>query len=324
MLLSSLLAFALPDQNAGRIIRALLEIAISRRWAGSAAVLMSMSKAVEKKMWPFDHPLIQFNLSRDVLYNLTRFADDVPVPDLVASNADDLGTLIHLNKMHGQALLNAARQFPEVGIRYELRPLASDLLEVGIDLERKWEWNEKMHGSSEPFWVWIEDADGINILQWVSVLLRPSTAALHLDFIIPVRANRPPFVSIKSCSDRWMGAENAIQVSFEHLVMPKPSDSHTPLLDLPFLSLASLQDDRLQASYRSEIGPSFNAIQTQAFWSAYHSQANLLVCAPGSAGKSIVGELAIWSVLYTRVVFFPARSPPWRTSSSFHRLILLS
>lgn len=40
-------------QNAGRIIRALLEIAVSRRFAGVSYVLMSMSKAVEKRMWPF-------------------------------------------------------------------------------------------------------------------------------------------------------------------------------------------------------------------------------------------------------------------------------
>ncbi|KAH9002313.1 Sec63 Brl domain-containing protein [Lactarius hatsudake] len=49
-------------QNAGRIVRALLEIAISKKWANTSAVLMGISKAIEKRLWPFDQPLKQFNL----------------------------------------------------------------------------------------------------------------------------------------------------------------------------------------------------------------------------------------------------------------------
>ena len=43
---------AYSAQNGGRIIRALLEIGISRKWANVSAVLMGLSKAVEKRMWP--------------------------------------------------------------------------------------------------------------------------------------------------------------------------------------------------------------------------------------------------------------------------------
>ena len=280
-------------QNAGRIIRALLEIAISRRWAGCSTTLMSLSKAIEKKMWPFEHPMAQFSLSRDVLYNLQRFADELPVADLAASNADDLGVLIHLNKHHGAALLAAAKQFPTIGIRYVLHPLGHDLLEIGIDLDREFDWNEKAHGTVEPFYVWVEDHEGVNILQWANVLFRPSTSSIHLDFIIPIRSERPPSVTIRVTSDRWMDAGDSAYVSFENLVMPYPSSAHTPLLDLPYLPISTLKNAPLQAVYSQEFG-ALNAIQTQAFWSVYQSQANVLVCAPGASGKSMLGELAIW------------------------------
>src|ERR1700742_763130 len=50
-------------QNAGRIIRALLEIALSNKWSNVGHVLANLSKDIEKRMWPnMDHPLRQFNL----------------------------------------------------------------------------------------------------------------------------------------------------------------------------------------------------------------------------------------------------------------------
>lgn len=255
---------------------------------------MSLSKAIEKRMWPFDHPMTQFPLSRDLLFNLQRHADEVLIPDLAASNAEDLGQLIHMNHIHGAALLAAARQFPTISIRYKLLPLSQDLLKIRVDLEREFDWDTKNHGHSEPFWVWVEDYQGVSILQWASVLFRPSTEVIHLEFIVPVRAaERVPFVTIRTQSDRWMGAEDAAEVSFEDLIMPVHEDTHTPLLDLPYLQLSALGDERLQAIYSGHIA-AFNAIQTQAFWSAYKSQENLLVCAPGASGKSLIGELAIW------------------------------
>ena len=56
-------------QNAGRIVRALLEIAVSRKWATVSAVLMGLSKAVEKRLWPFDQPLKQFDISDGSSYS---------------------------------------------------------------------------------------------------------------------------------------------------------------------------------------------------------------------------------------------------------------
>ena len=48
-------------QNAGRIIRALFEIALSNKWAKASHVLVGLSKVIEKRMWPdVDHPLRQF------------------------------------------------------------------------------------------------------------------------------------------------------------------------------------------------------------------------------------------------------------------------
>ncbi|KAH9973099.1 Sec63-domain-containing protein [Lactifluus volemus] len=270
-------------QNAGRIVRALLEIAISRKWANTSAVLMGMSKAIEKRLWPFDQPLKQFDLKQDVLYGLERWADDYSVAEL-------LGNLVHLNPIHGQAILNAAKQFPAVQVSYFLRPLGPDVLKIETRVRSAFSWSSK-HGSVEPFWLWVEDHEEKTILQLSYLLLRPSTDVLDIAFLISIPEGQiPPFVTIRSVSERWMGAEDEVKVAFDDLVMPARSNSHTPRLNLPFLSLSILQDSVLGDLFSGKLR-SLNAIQTQAFWSTVNTASNALICAPTGSGKSTLGHI---------------------------------
>jgi antiviral helicase SLH1 len=277
-------------QNGGRIIRALLEIAVSRKWANVCTVLMAMSKAVEKRMWPFEHPLAQFDLSQEVLYNLQHWADELSVAEIAAQNAAELGQLIHMNERHGTALVKAAKQFPTVVLTHLLRPLSSDLLKICIHVAKDFEWSMRLHGSAEPFWLWVEDHEGVEIIQWSHLLLRQNTAALEIDFVIPIRGSKPPSsINIRFMSDRWMGAEDEVSISLESLVMPKFSDCHTPLLDLPFLPGSAVKDAVAHhLPFRD-----FNGIQTQCFWTLAHTNQNTLICAPTGCGKSTLAMLAL-------------------------------
>ncbi|EMD40635.1 hypothetical protein CERSUDRAFT_130708 [Gelatoporia subvermispora B] len=289
---------AYAAQNGGRIVRALLEIAISRKWANVSAVLMGMSKAIEMQMWPFTHPLMQFrNLRQDVLHNLETWADEYSVAELAQMSASDLGKLIRLNEHHGSAVRDAAKQFPTVEITYRLRPLGSDVLKVAVRITRRFNWSSKIHGATEPFWLWIEDYEGVTILQLSHLIFRQTTEALDVDFVISIPAGKPPPSStIRFVSDKWMGAEDEISIPLEDLVMPSSSDSHTPRLDLPFLSLSVLQDQRLAQAFSRRIY-GFNAIQTQAFWSITKTRSHSLLCAPTGCGKSVLGQVAIWQTL---------------------------
>ncbi|KAJ1308595.1 hypothetical protein OPQ81_004293 [Rhizoctonia solani] len=154
-------------QNGGRIIRALLEIAVSRKYASTAANLAQMSLAVEKRIWPFANPMEQFpELSRDLMHNLTTWADHLSPPELAEYNAEDLGALIHMNYKHGGSLLKAARQFPHAELSVRVRPLTSELLKIQVKVTRRFDWNPRLHGQREPFWLWIQDEEGGRILQF--------------------------------------------------------------------------------------------------------------------------------------------------------------
>ena len=255
---------------------------------------MGMSKAIEKRLWPFENPLKQFELKADVLYNLERWADDYAVSELAEMSAEELGKLIHLNERHGSAVREAAKQFPTAKIAYNLRPLGADVLKIAVKVERAFNWSSKVHGSAEPFWLWVEDHDGTNILQLSHLIFRPTTESLDVDFVISIPSQkRPPSVTIRFVSDRWQGAEEEVEASLEELVMPSSSKSHTPRLDIPFLRLSVIKNPPLQEIISRRV-QGFNAIQSQVFWSVVKTRLHTLLCAPTACGKSVMGQLAIW------------------------------
>ncbi|KAJ6629115.1 Sec63-domain-containing protein [Mycena sp. CBHHK59/15] len=284
---------AYAAQNGARIVRALLEIAISRKWANVTAVLMGMSKAIEKRLWPFDQPLKQFDLKGDIFYGLERWADEWSPAELAALSAEELGKLVHLNERHGLAILNSAKQFPSVRITYSLRPLGFDVLKIAAQVTPTFTWSAKVHGSAEPFWLWVEDQDALNILQLSYLVFRPTTEALDVDFVISVPSGQPPpSVTIRFVSDRWMGAEDEVSIPLDTLVMPMASHSHSPRLDLPFLSPSVLRNPIVESVFAGRIH-NFNAVQTQSFWALINTRWHSLLCAPVGSGKSILIQVLV-------------------------------
>ena len=227
------------------------------------------------------------------MHNLRQFADDTEVSELRLMDAKALGDLIHMNEKHGAALHEAALMFPTVTISFSLRPLSHDLLQISVHVEPSFHWNGKISASGEPFYVWIQDEEGSNILQWRSILLRPSTTSLDIDFVIPIGDAVPLSYTVISASDRWLGSDIQILISLDALVMPQPPVDQTPLLNIPYLYISCFDDAQLEQSYRAYI-TTLNSIQSQAFWNFYHTQFNTLISAPVGSGKSLLGEAAIW------------------------------
>ncbi|KAH7887857.1 Sec63-domain-containing protein [Phlebopus sp. FC_14] len=294
-------------QNGGRIIRALFEIAISRKWANASATLMGMSKAVEKRLWPFDEPLKQLNLKTEIIYGLERSQMEYSPAELAIMSAAELGGLVGLNERQGQALLAAAKQFPSVELSASLRPLGSDMLRVVTTVTRTFTWNSKVHGPFEPFWLWIEDQEGEKIFQIKHLFLRESMNAADVDFVISVSAESPPSsISIRIVSDKWLGVDHELLVPLDHL--PVASYSHTRRLDVGFLPRSSIHLQILENIYSSQFQfqfQEFNAIQTQVFWSLMNTQLNILVSGPGGCGKSFLAHLLMWTSL------LQSSSPSW-------------
>ena len=244
-------------------------------------------------MWPYEHPLQQFSLTRELIYNLQQWADELSVREIATQTAQQLGTLIHMNVNHGEALLRTAKEFPSAAISYKLQPLTPDLLRVKVEIRPSFIWSTKVHGSAEPFWIWVEDSTGTDILQWSHLVFRATTKLITKEFTVPIPLSAlPPSITIRFISDKWLGAEEEIVVSFDELVMPTSSHRHSTLLDLPPLRPQALRNTELQHQVQAKLRQ-FNSIQTQAFFMVYNTPQNVLIDAPAAGGKGILAQLAI-------------------------------
>ena len=267
---------------------------MSRKWANASAVLASMSKSIEKRLWAYQNPLRQSNLQREVIRNLEAYADDFAPSELAEKSAEEIGELIRSNEKHGSAVLNAARQFPTLDISYALRPLSDDMLRIEVSLRKRFTWNANVHGGSEPFYVWIEDESGMTIYQSQHVLFRQTTTTVDMEFVVPMLDSVPKNITVRAISDRWVGSEDELTIDLTNLVMPSRKAQYTSLLDLPLLSISTAFGQSPLRDAYSRLFKSFNAIQTQAFWTLFHTDSNVLLSAPTASGKSTLVDIAAW------------------------------
>ncbi|KAL8280408.1 hypothetical protein RQP46_007056 [Phenoliferia psychrophenolica] len=297
------------SQNAARIVRALLDIAMSKRWAPVTLVLMEMSKAIEKRLWSFKNPLRQFDLQSDLIYSIEQWADEYTPADIIAMSAADFGALIHQNERLGAIAIAAARQLPSLGVAHSLQPVSHDLLRVRLDLERQFDWSEKRHGTAEAFWVWIEDSTHQTILQVARVVVRESTTKLVQQFVVPV-GQTPSSLFVRIVSDRWLNDGEPHLIDLTHLVMPPEPPAPLALLDLPLLQVRdAFKEPRIRDTYHQY--PALDPVQTQAFHTIYHTSNNALICAPSAPSRGTLLELAIWRTFSkepnSRVLFLSPR-----------------
>ena len=113
----------------------------------------------------------------------------------------------------------------------------------------------------------------------------------ELVFAIPISDPLPPQYIVRLTSDRWLGAEATVAISFKHLILPEIHPPHTKLLDLHPLPVTALKNHSYESLYPFSY---FNPIQTQVFHTLYHSDSNVLLGAPTGSGKTIAAELAIF------------------------------
>jgi antiviral helicase SLH1 len=281
-------------QNAARICRALFMIALNRRWGHQCLVLLSMCKAIEKQMWPFDHPLGQFDLPAPIMRNLNDRSPASSIEALRDMEPAEIGQLVHNHKM-GSTISKLLDNFPTLTIEAEIAPLNRDVLRVRLFITPDFNWNDRHHGSSESYWIWVENSETSEIYHHeYFILTRRKLYDDHeLNFTIPLSDPLPSQIYVRAVSDRWLGAETVTPVSFQHLIRPDTESVYTDLLNLQPLPVSALKNPLLEEIYGKRFDY-FNPMQTQLFHCLYHTPANVLLGSPTGSGKTIAAELAMW------------------------------
>uniref|UniRef100_A0A1A8I724 U5 small nuclear ribonucleoprotein 200 kDa helicase n=1 Tax=Nothobranchius kuhntae TaxID=321403 RepID=A0A1A8I724_NOTKU len=283
-------------QSAGRLMRAIFEIVLNRGWAQLTDKTMNLCKMIDKRMWQSMSPLRQFKkLPEEVVKKIEK--KNFPFERLYDLNHNEIGELIRMPKM-GKTIHKYVHQFPKLDLAVHIQPITRSTLKVELTVTPDFQWDDKIHGSSEAFWILVEDVDSEVILHHEYFLLKAKYAQdEHLvTFFVPVFEPLPPQYFIRVVSDRWLSCETQLPVSFRHLILPEKYPPPTELLDLQPLPVTALRNSAFEALYQNKF-PFFNPIQTQVFNALYNSDDNVFVGAPTGSGKTICAEFAILRML---------------------------
>ncbi|KAJ8559466.1 hypothetical protein K7X08_003524 [Anisodus acutangulus] len=278
-------------QSAARLMRALFEIVLKRGWAQLAEKALKWCKMISKRMWSVQTPLRQFHgIPNEILMKLEK--KDLAWERYYDLSSQGLGELIRFPKM-GRTLHKFIHQFPKLNLTAHVQPITRSVLRVELTITPDFQWEDKVHGFVEPFWIIVEDNDGEYILHHEYFMLKKQYIDEDhtLNFTVPIYEPLPPQYFIRVVSDRWLGSQTVLPVSFRHLILPEKYPPPTELLDLQPLPVTALRNPSYEALYQNF--KHFNPVQTQVFTVLYNSDDNVLVAAPTGSGKTICPEFAI-------------------------------
>ncbi|KAF4126820.1 antiviral helicase SLH1 [Geosmithia morbida] len=280
-------------QQSGRICRALFMLALNRRWGHQCLVLLTLAKSIEKRIWPFQHPLHQFDLTKPVLHQLDT-KEHLTIETMKEMDPAEIGALVN-NQNAGKNIARILKHFPTVHVEAEIAPLNRDVLRIKLFVIPDFVWKDFFHGTSESFYIWVENSETSEIYHHEYFIL--NRRKLHddheLNFTIPLSDPLPKQIYVRAVSDRWLGAETVTPVSFQHLIRPDTESVYTELLNLQPLPISALKNPGLEELYARRF-QFFNPMQTQIFHTLYHTAANVLLGSPTGSGKTVAAELAMW------------------------------
>ncbi len=294
-------------QSAGRIARALFEILIRRGWAQAAIRALTLAKMIDRRMWAAQTPLRQFpSLPTALLQKIEN--KDLTWDRLLDLDPYSVGEYIRQPKL-GKKVHSFIHQVPKLELKGYVQPITTSVLRVTLTLTPDFQWlEEKNSAPTESFWIIVEDVDGERAMHWENFTIKRQFA--HDDhtvsFTVPVLNPLPPQYFIRVVSDRWIGSDAVLPISFRHLILPARFPPLTELLDLQPLPVSEIGEPRFVEHF-SRSFTVFNPIQTQTFNAIFKKDDSVMVAAPTGSGKTVLAELAIMRHLLkndgTKVVY---------------------
>ncbi|KAF5832046.1 Sec63 Brl domain-containing protein [Dunaliella salina] len=283
--------------NAPRILRAVFEIALRRKWSSLAETCLTLCKCMEHKLWPDSHPLRQFEhtLSPELLWKLEERG--LGLMELEDMSASDIGSAVR-HPAAGAQIASCVAAFPRLSMAASLHPITRTVLRVQLTITANFEWRERAHGQALRWLILVEDSANEHIYHSESWLLTKKMAREGeqlLAFTIPIFEPLPSQYYVRALSEDWLQAEELLPLNFAGLILPERMPPNTELLDLDPLPVSALNNPDYEAMYAGKFSH-FNPIQTQAFHTLYHTDENVLLGAPTGSGKTISAELTMMRI----------------------------
>lgn len=277
-------------QSAGRLFRAIHEIALRKGWSALSKITLNFCKMIERRMWLTDSPFRQFGLSAPSTIVKSSENSHLPWISYFHLSEAELAEAINF-KGNGKRAYELLEQFPKIEIRSYVQPITSGLLRIQAQLLPNWKWNSSFHGTLEKFLLLVEDCNGDKILYWEDISIKKDRIGKdhYFDITVPVLEPREPNYLISILSEKWLQAESSEPIIIEGLKLPK-SFPYTALHDLQLVLTDALENQEFKETFQFKF---FNKFQTQTFHPLYNSNENIFIGASKGCGKTICAELAI-------------------------------
>ncbi|KAH0622176.1 hypothetical protein JD844_024256 [Phrynosoma platyrhinos] len=170
-------------QNAARIVRALFEVALRKRWPAMTYRLLNLSKVIDKRLWGWVSPLRQFSiLPPHVLVKLEQ--KNLTVDKLKDMGKDEIGHILHHVNI-GLKVKQCVHQIPSIIMEATIQPITRTVLRVRLSITSDFKWNDQVHGTGgEPWWIWVEDPANDHIYHSEYFIIQKKQAV----YIAPLKA----------------------------------------------------------------------------------------------------------------------------------------
>ncbi|RVW85570.1 DExH-box ATP-dependent RNA helicase DExH14 [Vitis vinifera] len=138
-----------------RIMRALFEICLRRGWCEMCSFMLDYCKAVDRQVWPHQHPLRQFDkdLSSDILRKLEDRGADLD--RLYDMQEKDIGALIRYAS-GGKLVKQYLGYFPSIQLSATVSPITRTVLKIDLLIASDFVWKDRFHGAAQRWWILVE------------------------------------------------------------------------------------------------------------------------------------------------------------------------
>ena len=136
-------------QNAGRIIRALFEIALAKNWAKLAIRCLDLANMCEHRQWSiqgFLRQLSNIEISSQVLRKMER--NNLSVAQYFALEPQELGELSGGGITQGRQLHRIIHCFPKLDVSAHIQPITRSILRIDLSITPDFEFDEKFYNGS--------------------------------------------------------------------------------------------------------------------------------------------------------------------------------
>ncbi|KAI0979875.1 hypothetical protein GJ496_001918 [Pomphorhynchus laevis] len=277
-------------QSACRLTRAIFEIVLTRGWADLADKALLLAKMIDRRMWQSMCPLRQFKkMPEEIVKKIEK--KSIPWDRFYDLGPHELGELIRMPKL-GKVIYKYIHQIPRVDLSVHVLPITRSTLRVELTISADFQWDDKIHGAAEAFWILVEDVDSSQLLHHEYFLLKSKYAndEHFVKFFVPMFEPMSPHYFIRVVSDKWIASETQMPVSFRHMILPEKFSPATELLDLQPLPVTALRCPEIEKSFSFRY---FNPIQTQVFNALFNTDENVFIGCPVGGGKTVCAEFAL-------------------------------